>query len=156
MGPATPGGTRNPHASAPRGGVHETPFPIFQTISGTGQGIIRPPFGWGFCQLTGAIDSPGLAMSIDMAMPTNRPHFHVWLQAKTGRMFYKCRPFHTRQTAREWAMRRQAESEKRLVLKCELDACRPKLKCRSGIADVVTALGGQPINVSYADLRPVG
>ena len=66
----------------------------------------------GICQLTGVIDSPGLAMSIDMAMPTNRPHFHVWLQAKTGRMFYKCRPFHTRQTAREWAMRRQAETEK--------------------------------------------
>ncbi len=65
-------------------------------------------------------------MSID-GVKANRSHFHVWLQAATGRMFYKCRAFHTRQPAREWAMRRQPDSAKRLVLKCELAACRPKL-----------------------------
>lgn len=61
-------------------------------------------------------------------MATNRPHYHVWLQAKTGRIFYKVtRGFHTRQAAAQWAKRRQTAPERRIVLKCELDACKPAL-----------------------------
>ena len=60
-------------------------------------------------------------------MPANRPHFHIWLQASTGRAFFKGRAFHTRQAARQWALLRQPDPAKRLVLKCELEHCRPPL-----------------------------
>lgn len=58
----------------------------------------------------------------------NRPHYHLWLQAATGRIFYKVsRGFHTRQAARQYGMRRQPDAEKRLVLQCFDPRCAPKL-----------------------------
>ncbi len=59
----------------------------------------------------------------------NRPHFHVWFQAKTGRIFWKAaRSFVTRQAAGQWAQRREDDPVKRMVLQCELDHCKPKLE----------------------------
>ena len=62
-------------------------------------------------------------------MPTaNRPHYHVWLRARTGRIFYVLsRGFHTRQAAAKYGARRQPDSEKRMVLACEDERCKPKL-----------------------------
>ena len=61
-------------------------------------------------------------------MAANRPHFHVWLQAKTGRIFYKlARPYHTRQAARQAGMRRQHDPARRMVMQCADPKCAPKL-----------------------------
>ena len=64
-------------------------------------------------------------------MPTtNRPHFHPWFLATTGRIFYKARAgdgFFTRQAAGQWAKRRQPDPARRLVLQCDVEACRPRL-----------------------------
>ena len=60
-------------------------------------------------------------------MPTNRPHFHVWAKARTGRIFYLiARGFHTSQAGRQWAKRNHADRET-MVLKCDKEACRPPL-----------------------------
>ena len=57
----------------------------------------------------------------------NRPHFHVWIRARTGKMFYQlAKGYHTSQAARQWAKRNYPDQE-RLVLKCEDPECRPKL-----------------------------
>ena len=57
----------------------------------------------------------------------NRPHYHPWLLASTGRIYYRCRPFFTRQAARQWAMRRRVNPREALVLQCEESECAPKL-----------------------------
>ena len=60
-------------------------------------------------------------------MATNRPHYHVWLMARTERIFYKlARGFHTRQAARQWARRNRAGTDP-MVFRCDKEACRPKL-----------------------------
>ncbi len=57
----------------------------------------------------------------------NRPHFHVWLEARTGRMIYRlARGFHTRQAARQWAKRHRPDRQT-MVLQCTKQACRPRL-----------------------------
>ncbi|MCY4121308.1 MAG: hypothetical protein OXG72_10365 [Acidobacteria bacterium] len=61
-------------------------------------------------------------------MPANRPHYHLWLMAATGRIFYRVgRSFHTRQAARQYGMRRQSAPERRIVLQCWNEECRPPL-----------------------------
>lgn len=61
-------------------------------------------------------------------MPANRPHYHVWLRAATGRVFYVVRRgFHTRQAAQKFAARRQPDPQWRLVLQCHDDDCKPPL-----------------------------
>lgn len=61
-------------------------------------------------------------------MPTNRPHYHVWLKAATGRIFYRlARGFHTRQAAAQWARRRQPASDRRMVIQCTREKCKPPL-----------------------------
>lgn len=43
---------------------------------------------------------------------TNRPHYHVWIFHRNGRMSYRlARPFFTRQAARAWAMRHRPKDE---------------------------------------------
>ena len=72
----------------------------------------------------------GFQLSISKPMAiVNRPHYHVWLKARTGRIFYRlARGFHTtRQAASQWGKRRQPVAEKRMVLKCTAEKCRPKL-----------------------------
>ena len=58
----------------------------------------------------------------------NKPHFHVWIQHRDGRMIYRlARPFHTRQAARQWARRWRPEAEC-MVFQCERPECAPKLR----------------------------
>ena len=57
----------------------------------------------------------------------NKPHYHPWLMASTGRIFYKCAAKNSRQAARQWAMRRQPDPEKRDVRPCYDPRCQPKL-----------------------------
>ncbi len=58
----------------------------------------------------------------------NRPHFHIWLQAKGGKIFYKlAKGYHTRQAAGQAGKRRQPDPEKRMVIQCDREECRPKL-----------------------------
>ena len=60
--------------------------------------------------------------------PVNRPHYHVWNLASTGRAFFRLtRGFHTRQAARQYAKRRQSDSSQFMVLECRNPGCRPKL-----------------------------
>ena len=60
-------------------------------------------------------------------MKANRPHYHVWLKAKTGRIWYKlARSFNSHQAAVQWGKRNKPESE-RMSLKCEDVRCRPPL-----------------------------
>jgi len=62
------------------------------------------------------------------APPVNRPHYHVWYMAATGRAFFRlARGFHTRQAARQFAVRRQPDPKRRMVLECTNPACAPKL-----------------------------
>ena len=63
-----------------------------------------------------------------MAERPNRPHYHAWLMAATGRIFYKARAFHTRQAATQWAARRQPDPERRTVLRCWQPHCAPRLE----------------------------
>ena len=61
-------------------------------------------------------------------MPANRPHYHVWLRARTGRIYYRlARGFHTRQAASKYAQRRQPEPGWRMVIQCEDERCKPAL-----------------------------
>lgn len=61
-------------------------------------------------------------------MPANRPHYHPWLMAATGRIFYRVtRGFFTRQAAHKYAARRQPDPDKRIVLKCWEEKCAPRL-----------------------------
>ena len=57
----------------------------------------------------------------------NRPHYHPWLMASTGRIFYKCRAFGTRQSAQRWAARKQPDKEKRIVQACYDPRCQPPI-----------------------------
>lgn len=60
-------------------------------------------------------------------MTGNRPHYHVWLEARTGRMIYRlARGFFTRQAARQWALRHRPD-RKPIVRPCEDGKCRPRL-----------------------------
>ncbi len=59
-------------------------------------------------------------------MSVNRPHFHPWLKAATGRAFFRARSFHTRQAARQWALRR-AGADDLLVRPCTCTRCKPAL-----------------------------
>ena len=57
----------------------------------------------------------------------NRPHYHAWMLAPTGRIYYFVkRGFHTRQAARQWAQRRKPKDEF-MVRQCECEKCRPPL-----------------------------
>lgn len=57
----------------------------------------------------------------------NRPHFHIWVKARTGRMFYVlARAFHTRQAARQYANRHRPGVEV-MVLQCFERKCAPPL-----------------------------
>ena len=49
----------------------------------------------------------------------NRPHFHPWLEARTGRMIYRLsRGFWTRQAARQWAKRHRPDRPA-VIRQCE-------------------------------------
>ena len=62
-----------------------------------------------------------------MESPPNRPHFHVWIKARSGTIFYKlAKGYHTSQAARQWA-KRNYPGQEQLVLKCEEPKCRPPL-----------------------------
>ena len=61
-------------------------------------------------------------------MAANRPHYHVWFLAATGRAFFRTGPgFHTRQAAQQWARRRRSDGMEFMVRQCEIDKCKPKL-----------------------------
>ena len=63
-----------------------------------------------------------------MTSRNNRPHYHVWRKARTGRIFYILkRGFHTRQAARQWAVRRKLDQDSFMVLQCDCEKCRPPL-----------------------------
>ena len=58
----------------------------------------------------------------------NKPHYHVWLLARTDKIFYKLAwPFNTRQAARQWAMRREPDGDRRIVIQCFKRHCGPKI-----------------------------
>lgn len=58
----------------------------------------------------------------------NRPHFHCWRRAATGRAFFILgRPHRTRSVANRWLARRVADPAHRLVLACWLPECAPQL-----------------------------
>jgi len=60
-------------------------------------------------------------------MKSNRPHFHVWIQARTGTMFYRlARGFDHAQTAKRWA-KRNYPGQPSLVLQCHKRRCAPPL-----------------------------
>lgn len=61
-------------------------------------------------------------------MTANRPHFHAWFLASTGRIWYwNKRGFFTRQAARQWAARRRPKGQ-HMVLQCHNPACAPMLE----------------------------
>ena len=61
-------------------------------------------------------------------MALNRPHFHVWRFASTGRAIFRLvRGFRTRQAARQFAIRRGIERDAFMVLQCSRVTCRPPL-----------------------------
>ena len=57
----------------------------------------------------------------------NQPHYHPWLMATTGRIFYKCKARNTRQAAAQWAKRRQPDGERRMVIACHDPRCQPDI-----------------------------
>lgn len=60
-------------------------------------------------------------------MKANRPHFHVWRKAATGRAYFRlARGFHTSQAARQWAKRNRPDAE-HMVIACYDAACAPPL-----------------------------
>ena len=59
-------------------------------------------------------------------MPTNRPHYHPWHTAPTGRAMFKQRARHTRQAARQWSERRIGKGNF-IVLACSDERCKPPL-----------------------------
>ena len=63
-------------------------------------------------------------------MKANRPHYHVWLKARGGRMRYRlARGFHTRQAAHQWSQRNYRGDRERdpKIEQCEDERCAPKL-----------------------------
>ena len=61
-------------------------------------------------------------------MAANRPHFHVWRLAKTGRIFYQvARGFHTGQAARQWASRYENAPDRYMLRQCLDETCTPQL-----------------------------
>ena len=65
-----------------------------------------------------------------MKPKANRPHFHVWVQARSGTAyFWLAKGYHTRQAAGQWARRRYKGEpwRKPMVLQCEEEKCAPKL-----------------------------
>ena len=63
-----------------------------------------------------------------MTSRNNRPHFHIWRLARTGRIFYVLkRGFHTRQAARQWAQRREKDQSRYMILQCDSEKCCPPL-----------------------------
>ena len=59
---------------------------------------------------------------------TNKPHYHVWLTAKGGRIFYRLAwPFESGQAARQWANRNRPDQEC-MVRQCDLLKCAPKFE----------------------------
>ena len=52
-----------------------------------------------------------------------KKHYHPWLMASTGTMFYKCRRRNTRPSAHKWAKLRQPDPHKRMVLECHDTQC---------------------------------
>lgn len=63
-------------------------------------------------------------------MKPNRPHFHVWLTARGGRIRYRlARGFWTKQAAHQWAARRYKNEPWRTpkVEQCTEAKCAPKL-----------------------------
>ena len=61
-------------------------------------------------------------------MASNRPHFHVWRMAKTGKIFYKlAKPHFTRQVAGKLARRLEPDPARRMVIQCDCPECAPKL-----------------------------
>ena len=59
---------------------------------------------------------------------TNRKHFHIWAEAKTGRAFFKlARGYDTRQTANNWAKRLKPDTQT-MVLQCDKWKCQPPLE----------------------------
>jgi hypothetical protein len=60
-------------------------------------------------------------------MAANRPHFHLWKPAATGRALFRlARGFHSRQAASQYAKRHYPE-HRCMVLACERPECRPAL-----------------------------
>lgn len=63
-------------------------------------------------------------------MKPNRPHFHVWVKARSGRAYFRlAKGYWTRQAASQAAKRRYAGEpwRKPMVLHCEEERCAPKL-----------------------------
>ena len=64
---------------------------------------------------------------LEMPAKANRPHYHVWIFHRTGRMSWRlARGFHTKQAANQWAGRNRA-GEERMVRACTNPRCAPKL-----------------------------
>ncbi|MDE0205996.1 MAG: hypothetical protein OXP66_08210 [Candidatus Tectomicrobia bacterium] len=60
-------------------------------------------------------------------MKPNRPHFHVWIRHRDGRMQYRlARGFWSKQAARQWAQRNRPDDQIR-VEACENERCAPRL-----------------------------
>lgn len=58
----------------------------------------------------------------------NRPHYHVWLLARGGRIFYKlATPYGARQSAQRAAKKRQRDAERRMIVQCWERKCAPRL-----------------------------
>ena len=66
-------------------------------------------------------------VNMDAGYRLNRPHYHPWMMAATGRAMFRGRGFHTRQAATQWAKRRQPDGEKRTVLACYDSRCQPPM-----------------------------
>lgn len=62
-------------------------------------------------------------------METNRPHFHVWRFASERMSYRLIRGFHTRQAARQWAVRwiEQEQRGKFEIKSCTCERCKPPL-----------------------------
>lgn len=63
-----------------------------------------------------------------MEPKANRPHYHVWRKARTGRIYYKLtRPFFRRQNARKYAVHRKWPNDTFMVIRCDDPRCAPTL-----------------------------
>ena len=57
----------------------------------------------------------------------NRPHYHVWIRHRDGRMQYRLARGHAhKQGARQWAQRNRPADQIK-VEACEGERCAPKL-----------------------------
>ena len=61
-------------------------------------------------------------------MSQNRPHYHVWLLAASGRAWFRLggAAFWSRQAANQWCKRNKG-GRKWMVQQCEEPACAPRL-----------------------------